>query len=185
MRSVFLMLPLLAASAGFAQTQPQPPVIQFGPPVIVINNANGIGCPVGMNVQQKGVGQTLWTIALEDQNKTPRQINPGMGVHIELMGRNASTIKQVELAVHYLPAGTRFLPVETASVPDDRSKTFDLSSESGASLRLAGDLLVGHAASILRVDLLRVDYTDGTSWHTTGSSYCSVKPSPFVRIAAH
>ena len=174
MRSVFLMLPLLASSIGFAQTHPQAPTILLG------------GCPVGITAQQSGIGQTLWTISLEDQNKTPKQTDTGgMGVHVELKGRNASTIKQVELAVHYLPAGTRFLPVETASVPDDRSKTFDLSSESGASLRLAGDLLVGHAASILRVDLLRVDYTDGTSWHTTGSSYCSVKPSPFVRIAAH
>jgi hypothetical protein len=174
MRSVFLMLPLLASSAGFAQTLPQAPKVLFG-------------CPVGMTAQQSGIGQTLWTIALEDQNKAPKQTDTGgMGVHVELKGRNASTIKQVELAVHYLPAGMRFLPVETTSAPDDHSKTFDLSAENGASLKLAGDLLVGSAASILRVDLLRVDYADGTSWHNTGKgSYCSAEPSRVVRITAH
>ena len=175
MRSVFLMLPLLAASAGFTQTQPQ----------VTIINANGTGCPVGMSAEQSGIGSTLWTVALEDQNKTPKQTALGMGVHVEVKGTNASTIKQVKLAVRYLAAGTRFLPIETTGAPDHHTKTFDLSAENGASLRLAGDLLVGHIASILRIDLLSIDYTDGTSWHTSKSSYCSAKPSPFVLVATH
>jgi len=184
MRSAFLMVPLLAASTGFAQTLPQAAPIQpQSQPTIVA--ADGIHCPVGMKAQQSGVGQTLWTIALEDQSKTQSHTEGGMGVHVDLRAMNGSTIKQVELAVHYLPVGTRFLPLETSSTPDDIKKTFNLSANDGASLKLAGDLLVGHAASILRVDLLSINYTDGTNWHTGKGNYCSAEPSRIVLVNTH
>jgi hypothetical protein len=64
----------------------------------------------------------------------------------------------------------------------DPKKIFHLAASGDASFDLAGDLLVGPAASITRVHLLRIDYTDGTSWQPSGSAVCSVEPNRFIPV---
>lgn len=155
----------------------------------------GASCPVGMAAQQASLGQTMWTISLEDTRQPRNEAAvraSNSGVHVELTAANGKPIHQVELAVYFLAPGTRLLLVAPPSgQPDGQSashgasdlqKTFHLAASGNASFDLAGDLLIGPAASITRVHLLRIDYTDGTSWQPSGSGVCSVEPNRFIPV---
>jgi hypothetical protein len=188
MRPTFFALFLLAATPAFAQNQipPQPPITATTPALppdlhIILPN-----CPVGMSAQQRGAAQTLWTISLEDagqpQNEQAAR-SSNAGVHVELHS-GKSTIRQVELEVYFVAPGARVVPVTEDPAPVDLKKTFHLSAQDGATLKLAGDLLVGPAAGITRVRLLSIDYADGTTWHANAHSTCSVEPSRFMLVNA-
>jgi hypothetical protein len=143
------------------------------------------GCPVHLFTHQQGDPATVWITSFEDaRNAEPNSQHSGL--HVDL---NAATkaIKQVELAVSFLPPGTRVLPIagqyraERTPAPEAK-KTFTIAAKNSASLQLAADLLIGPAAAITRVKLLRVDYADGTAWQ---ANTCSVEPSRLLRIDTH
>jgi hypothetical protein len=140
-----------------------------------------------MFAQRRDSGQTLWTTSFEDENK-PQKVKPlqpgNTGVHVELDSHDKAVIRQVELAVYFVAPGTRALPVASTGAPADLRKTFNLSADNGASLKLRADLLVGPAGGITRVHVLSIDYTDGTSWHAKSDSACSVEPSRFILVNA-
>lgn len=197
MRFSFLTIPLLFATAylgptaAWAQLQPtqQIAVRTVDPtekPAQIMSVIPSKNCPIDMRAQQRGVGQTLWAISLEDAQKSNSKIlaRPGgMGVHVELNAFNPLTIHRVELAVEYMAPGNRALPVDGRSDTINLRKTFILVGEGGSVSQLTGDLLVGAAAGIMRVHLISVDYTNGTSWHELPNRGCSIEPNRFLRVA--
>jgi hypothetical protein len=183
MRLTLFALPLLAATSVFAQTQEETQLqtaLELQKNIVIQNS-----CPVGMFAQRRDSGQTLWITSFEDEHQ-PQKINPlkpgNTGVHVFLSSHGKATIRQVEIAVYYVAPGTRVLPVGSDNTPPDPRKTFNLSAENGASLKLAGDLLLGPVAGITRVHLLSIDYTDGTSWHAPRESACSIEPSRLLLV---
>jgi hypothetical protein len=188
MRLAFLAIPLLTATAAFGQAQTMtlkvsPP--QDGSTTLPAHITVSGSCPVGMFAERHDTGQTLWVTSFEDEHQ-PQKLNPSKpgntGVHVELDSHGKATIRQVEIAVYYVAPGARALPVAAEGSPSDLHKTFNLSAENGAALKLAGDLLVGPAAGITRIHLLSIDYADGTSWHPNGETTCSVEPSRFLLV---
>ena len=183
MRLMLFALPFLAATSVFAQTQTETQLqtaLELQKTIVIQNS-----CPVGMFAQRRDSGQTLWITSFEDGHQS-QKINPlkpgNTGVHVFLSSHDKATIRQVEIAVYYVAPGVRALPVAAHGTPPDLSKTFSLSAENGASLKLTGDLLVGPAAGITRIHLLSIDYADGTSWRPAGESACSVEPSRFLLV---
>ena len=169
-------------------------------------------CPVGMRAQQAASGQTVWTISREDARQPRNEVarrSGEAGVHVELNAANDKPIHQVELEVYFLAPGARVVPVASAAGQarplaataegshignveigpgtegldaHNPAKTFELSAEGGAAFKLAGDLLVGPAASITRVRVLRIEYTDRTTWQPGGSAVCSIEPDRFLLV---
>ena len=187
MHRILFALPLLAASA-LAQSAAHPttqfPVPKASPPTPGIHIVRPTDtCPMGISTQLRGSGSTLWTIALQDANiRAPRA---DFGVHVQLNSIDQShIIKSVEVAVRYLPAGLRLLPLSDDIPANARSKTFHLSAQDGAALQLAGDLLIGPSAGILRVNLTRVNFADGTTWQAPTPNACSAKPNGLLLVAA-
>jgi hypothetical protein len=185
MRFTLFVLPLLAASPVFAQTQTETQLqaqLEVQKAAVIQSS-----CPVGMFAQRRDSGQTLWITSFEDEHQ-PQKIDPlkpgNTGVHVFLSSHGKATISQVEIAVYYVSPGARTLPVAADGTPADLHKTFNLSAENGAALKLAGDLLLGPVAGITRVHLVSIDYADGTSWHATESA-CSVEPSRFILVDTH
>lgn len=178
MRPVLITLTLLAATTAFAQTAPAKVETQIAPPS---------GCPVGITARQQGSPAAIWTTSLEDANKPVDQLKSlRSGVHVDL---NASKkeIKQAELAVFFLPPGTRALPVtgsQFAASPAPRSETrknFSLAANT-ASHQLDGDLLLGPVASVTHVSLMHVIYADGSEWKAHSSATCSIQPSLYMPV---
>jgi hypothetical protein len=188
MRPTFFVLALLAATSALGQVQTQTPKLSQPPdasttlPAHVTVSGN---CPVGMFAERRDSGQTLWITSFEDEHQS-QKLNPSKpgntGVHVDLNSHGKATIRQVEVAVYYVAPGTRALPVTSDGTSADLRKTFSLSAENGAALKLAGDLLIGPAAGITRVHLVSIEYADGTSWHAATDNACSVEPSRFVLV---
>jgi hypothetical protein len=180
-RCLFTFL-LICAATTFAQTQPSVPGATPTAPTVIA----GAECPVGMTVEQQGWGRVEWTISLEDKGKPEVAGRPGnAGVRVKLKASKDRGMSQVELAVYYIAPGARVLPVpETGSASKPASelkKTFVLSAGDSSAPELGGSLLVGDTAGITRVQLMRVTYSDGGLWKTSGSG-CSVKPSLFIPV---
>lgn len=191
MRPTLFALILLAATAtpilAQAQAQRQFPVpsaatMRPSPPQI-FTGTNGGTCPIRMTAQRQDAGQTLWTIALEDEQGSTAMRPGDAGVHVELNGFNDKAIQQVKLAVYFLPPGTRALPV-AESQTDATRKTFDLAAPDGFASKLTGDLLVRHAATITRVRLLSITYANGSTWHPSSSASCNIEPNRFILVGS-
>ena len=173
MYRALLTFPLLAATTCFAQT--------------II----GSGCPVEMKAQQQAAGRTEWVVANEDAAQLQKQTasHPNSGVHVELNAPRDKALRQVELTVDFAPLGIhRMLPLaqmDTPATTNLKQKTFSLSATDTATRKLAGSLLVGPAASIIRVRLLSITYADGTHWQSAPGQTCSVEPSHFLLVDTH
>jgi hypothetical protein len=148
------------------------------------------GCPVGFTAQHQGSPAAIWTTSLEDANKSAAELKKlHSGVHVDLHAPHKE-IKQAELAVFFLPPGTRALPVtgsQFAASPEPASemhKNFSLVSGKDPSHQLDGDLLLGPVASITHIKLLHVIYSDGTEWKAHNSDTCSIKPSLYMPVDA-
>jgi hypothetical protein len=180
--SLFAVL-LLVSAPVFAQQGPVSPVkITPNSQVVILTDGN---CPVGFSAKPRASAQALWTISLEDavRPQSPasmRSINTG--IHVELRARGTASIREVELTVDYVAPGTHALPVGDSGAPATLKKTFNLAAEGGASLQLAGDLLVGPSAGIKRVHLVSLTYADGSTWQAEANRPCSVEPSHFLLV---
>ncbi|HEX7157852.1 MAG TPA: hypothetical protein VF214_02465 [Edaphobacter sp.] len=182
-------LPLLAASAAFAQSQS---VAAAGGGTLGEREAIAMGqCPVSMTVQQQGWGKVEWTVSQEDARELRRETKGpagNAGVNVALTAPKGRGLSRVELAVYYLEPRGRVLPVpESGGAKPEMEKTtemketFDLSADRGSAGEISGSLMVGAAAGITRVQLMSVKYADGEAWSGAG---CSMKPSLYMPVGA-
>jgi hypothetical protein len=192
MRPTLFALTLLAATATLAQAQtrfPVPAAATTPPsrPLIVFPGTNGATCPLAMAAQQQSSGQTIWTVALEDERSPMTAIRPGdAGVHVRLVDFKDKAIRQVKLAVYFIAPGSRATPVTESEtgVTSDLQKTFELIAAEGSAHKLAGDLLVGPAASITRVHVLSITYADGSTWQASSTSNCTIEPNRIILVGS-
>ena len=183
MRGTLIALSLLVTGNLAAQTSPVTttlhPSATYDP-----------GCPVGMSARQKGAGQTLWTIALEDQRDAVRAANAkrgGMGVAVELKAEKEHGIREAVFEVSYLLPEARAMLIDRPGLPKGaelKKKTFSLSAGDAGTLKLTGDLLVGRAAMIDRVHLVSLSYADGMQWQARNAGSCAIEPSRVVLVDA-
>jgi hypothetical protein len=181
MRGTLIALSLLVTGSVAAQTSPVTttlhPSATYDP-----------GCPVDMSARQKGAGQTLWTVALEDQRDTANVAKAkrgGMGVAVELKAEKDHGIREATFEVSYVPPGARALLVDRPGLPKGaelKKKTFSLSAGDVGTLKLVGDLPVGRAAMIDLVHLVSLSYADGTQWHARNAGSCTIEPSRMVLV---
>jgi hypothetical protein len=184
MRFTLFAAALLAATATVAQTPTPATVTQT-----VSGTVSLSGCPVGITARQQGSPAAIWTTSLEDQHKSAAELKAlHIGVHVDL-NATRKEIKQAELAVFFLPPGTRALPVtgsqfaQSSSPAPETSKNFSLVAGSASHL-LNGDLLLGPVASVTHISLMHVIYSDGSEWKAHSSNSCSIEPSHFMPVGA-
>jgi len=182
-----------ASEPGTPLTMTHPPKMKAAATPVQLQSrypAWGVGCPGQLVARQQATGgATVWTTAYEDQgDKADWIARPrGLGIHVEFTGDGAA-VKDLELRVSYLPMGLRSMQVApqmtngVAESPRERAKTFNLNRE--AALRIGGDLLVGPAATITRVQLVSATFADGNVWHASSENQCSIEPSKYMLVEA-
>jgi FtsZ-interacting cell division protein ZipA len=142
-------------------------------------------CPGVLRAQHQPTGPTMWTVALEDKGRDAQaQKVKGPGLHVEFEAPKDG-VKTLELTVSYLPAGLRVTPVEAdmqSKTAKESKKTFVLQQE--AARRVDADLLIGPAATITRVHLVRATFADGNVWNASSEDVCSVAPSLYMPVEA-
>jgi len=144
----------------------------------------GTKCPGLLRANQHAVGgeRTQWTGALEDKDKHPFPVMGTMGVHVVFQGTETRA-RSLEFSVSYLPAGLRKMKVDPGAdgtSPQTMKKTYALTG--GNKARVEGDLLVGPASTVTCVHLVSATFADGSAWHATSESECSVEPNHVMAV---
>ena len=145
----------------------------------------GQGCPGQLSARPATAGgATVWTTALEDQDKKGRAPSPGsMGVHVEFDGAKTQ-VHSAELSVRYLPLGLRVMPVtpdvNAKGSQESKKKTFSLTAEE--KTRIEGNLMVGPASMIESVHLTSATFADGGVWRAPSDSACTVAPERLILV---
>jgi len=169
-------LGLMVAAGAQAQTS------KVGPTQASRYVIEGPGCPGSLRAQhQPTVGKTIWTVALEDKDKKDKGRAPaGMGLHVVFESERTQP-RSAELSVSYLPLRLKAMPIE-GDKTQELKKTFALAAEDKD--HLDGDLMVGPAATITRVHLMSVTFSDGSVWHAPSEDACSVAPALYMPVEA-
>jgi hypothetical protein len=184
MRSLSTAVLFFAATSSFAQA---PPVLKHLPTdtfttgqtaVGVGRLPNNFGCPVGFSATRQGVGQMM--SAGETKQKGPAQ-----GLHLELQHTDAPAIESIEVTVYGRSPRQGILLLDSESSTksaDTISKTFELQRKADSSSLSDADVWMHNVGSLSRVDLNRITYADGLTWHATENFRCRAIPSNFMLV---
>lgn len=138
-------------------------------------------CPGWLRADQHTVGgqRILWTFALEDKDKKDQwwPILGSLGVHVAFQGPETRT-RSLEFSVSYLPPGVRSTGREGSA--QLLKKSYVLTGDEKE--RLEGNLLVGSASTVTRVQLVSATFADGSVWHAASDGACSVEPNRVIPI---
>lgn len=108
----------------------------------------------------------------------------GVGQQLQLTVTNSkmAAISSVHLAVHGWSGATRVLPTRKAD-ESDASKTVDLTLKIGPLKTADADVWVSGLNSVNAIDLISIDYTDGSSWKPKGDG-CHFIPDGVMLISS-
>ena len=180
MRVFVMAVAWLMVAAGAQAQQGSASTAQLSQNVVV-----GGECPGQLTAQRRPTaGETIWTAAQEDKSAKDQANKPTLGVHVAFQGVK-TPVRSLELRVSYLPSGLRVMPVDPKQGTKDMresDKTFVLQQKAG--VHVVGDLLVGPAATITRVHLMSVTFSDGSVWRAPSADACSVVPNGVMEVAA-
>lgn len=181
MRLASFVLPL--ALCGVTLLPAQQAKISAGTPASDFAGANL--CPGHLWAREGARPETQWTRSLEDKSGPGFAPAPGStGLHVALSAAPRD-LREMDLAVFFVPPGARLLGVRGLSgeqIPEQK-KTFRLVATTNAARSLDGDLLVGPSFEIQRVHLLSVTYKDGSVWRAASESVCSIVPDRLLPVA--
>jgi hypothetical protein len=183
MLKALAFIPFLALSAA-AQQGTVPP-LTFPVPTVKAHAAPAhsttvqmlaVGCPVGISAQPpRGNAQSLQVVSVQDAAlKTGSTAKTG--VHVQLS--SLAAMRTATVAVRYRAFGNGLRPASPTAGYE--TKTFELDTKGAPDFR--GNLLVSGSVDIIRVRVLKVVYTDGTTWQAEASTSCSAKPSHVVLV---
>jgi hypothetical protein len=103
----------------------------------------------------------------------------GQGLNISITNV-ADPIVAADIVVHGFAAGMRIVPATSLS-PDEVTETFHLIASAGHSLT-GSPIQTAQLAAVDRIELTRIQYADGTTWHPSAGSHCSASPSLLVLV---
>ena len=184
---------LFLALPAFAQQQPPSalPPMTFPVPAIRIPHAGKTvqvqlqeGCPVSIAARPHDTPQSVWVTATEDGILTPASTNGHFktGVRVRLSSLGARTMTHLTLDVLYRLNAQGVMPVKyKPNLPEH--KTFELDAADVSSL--SRNLQVGGNVDIQRISVVRVAFSDGSTWQADATdNRCSVKPSHMILVAS-
>jgi hypothetical protein len=167
---------LLILSTAFAFSQALPaPQSNIGSPSILYRPApRAAGCPVSLFATRQGSPSV-------DLANTSPQSGPAQGLHLSLAHLDTPAIDSIEVTVYATSTSARVLPAGIDS-PDLRSKTFLLHRTGDSTTLTQADVWMHKVGSIRWVDLIAINFTNGTTWHPAENSRCRIEPSNFVLV---
>jgi hypothetical protein len=136
-------------------------------------------CPVGFNATRAGM-PVMRSIAGDRGNSlAPRRDGPL--VDISFFDHLPQRIASVKLVLHGISAQQRLVPAY-ATPPEDIAEVFHLDRIAGHNQFDGAELQMRQSGIVSRVELTEIQFTDGTTWHPSDSSHCSVRPSGLVLV---
>jgi hypothetical protein len=139
---------------------------------------NSLGCPVGMQAQQRGSSQL---VAVQNDNRAQL---PGQRIWLTLRGAPSPQIITARVRVHGLAPKGRVLQskaVDNLASEITRTTTVSFGKESNGGV--AGELLLPGFTSVTSIELEEITYEDGTAWSVGDERVCRVAPDLLMLIS--
>jgi len=193
-RAIFLTLAVLAlATIQTAAQAPEAARAQLqsfaspAPPAGWPWSLNSVppGCPLGFRAQRGSGSGLVVTHGFPDHGP---MTGIAQQLHITFTNRRPSSIVGVTLTAHGLTAAFRMTPtVQSAAAPDSGTitRTVHLDLTLNPRANVSADLALAAFTSVTRIDLVAIDYADGSNWHASPQQTCHVEPDGLMLVASH
>ncbi len=141
-------------------------------------------CPVGFNATRAGMPVMRSIAGDRGVSPVPRRDGPLVDLSFAEFTSTDSLprhIASIKLVVHGISARPRAVPAY-ATPPEDISEVFHLDRIAGHDRFDDAELQLRQSGIVSRVELTEIRFTDGTTWHPSSDSHCSVRPSAFLPV---
>lgn len=135
-----------------------------------------MACPVVLQAEHSPDGSMRRV-----KGEAPRE---GVGQQLQIAVTNSkmAAITSIQLAVHGWSGKGRTLPAQKADEANG-SKTVDVTLKVGPLKTVDANVWVSGLTSVNAIDLIGVDYADGSSWKPTGTDACHFTPEMLMLIS--
>ena len=152
--------------------------------IMAMVQAQQSSCPVGFTATRAGM-PVMRSIA-GDRGNSPVPRRDGPLVDLTFTALTSAdlpprSIASVKLVLHGISARPRAVPAY-AMPPEDIAEVFHLDRIEGHPLFDGAELQMRQSGIVSRVELTEIQFTDGTTWHPSSASHCSVRPSAFLPV---
>jgi hypothetical protein len=142
---------------------------------IVLEAPDSHGCPVGFSARHAGAGETVQT--------GPGSRNRRQGYEISLMPKGQHVVAQAQVTLHGL-SGAGAVPAGQGSAHSaDTSESFHLVLTPGQGHVFRSTVYTETLAGVLWVELNKLTYADGATWHESANDACGIRPEGFLLVA--
>jgi hypothetical protein len=167
---------VVAVSSGSAQSKNQTKVF-------VITAPSPGSCPVAMQAQHSPGLTAQVPVGRSGSAGVERQ--HGVRQHLQLALNNSkpTAIESIRITVHGWSAKGRTVPASGADLSDaDALQTVDLKVNIGPHETAQTDVWVSGLTAVDSIDLVGVNYSDGSSWKPLAQA-CRIVPDPEMLIS--
>lgn len=135
-----------------------------------------MACPVVLQAQHSPDG-SMRTVKGEVRHE-------GIGQQLQIAVTNSkvAAITSIRLTVHGWSGNGRTLPAQRADEADG-SKSVDVTLKVGPLKTADANVWVSGLTSVNAIDLIGVDYADGSNWKPTGTDACHFTPEMLMLIS--
>lgn len=145
----------------------------------VMTRLSGANCPVGLRAQRQGLGNVVIVDGANKYAASPQ-------VHLMFDNWQANEIVAMTVTVHGYDAKARISPVGRAGEDSaELSKTVNLNLSVAGWKKASTDVTLRPLASVSRVDLETVEYSDGSRWSASEGKTCRVVPELFMLVGSN
>lgn len=135
-----------------------------------------MACPVVLQAEHSPDGSMRRV-----KGEAPRE-GVGQQLQIEVTNAKMAAITSIQLAVHGWSGKGRTLPAQKADEANG-SKTVDVTLKVGPLKTADANVWVSGLTSVNAIDLIGVDYADGSNWKPTGTDACHFTPDGLMLIS--
>jgi hypothetical protein len=187
---LFLVTILVAASGSSQQSSPgstaglslkQATQGKAASTAVIFSRARqAAGCPLGIDVH---LSSPAVLSRAEKQHPTP---GPVQYINVDLSNAEPTEVISFDARVQGISAAPRFVPLSEFTVPKSNSLPEPIPFHSDRALPMGGKLsllwTLANTTGVEWVQLDRITYADGSSWHRQQSDVCKVEPNGFMLV---
>ncbi len=173
---IFSLAILLATTAAGGQSS-----LTWSHP---LNTAN---CPVALRADHEGL--------FEKRNVNDREFGPGtpgkaqpatldQRIRLTITNLSAHDVVSADVTAHGFSEKWRAVPLSSAEPVPDLARQLKVTLAVKGNKSASDDLALPHFTTVTAIDLNAVTYADGSSWHASAPSACSVVPSMLMLVSS-
>jgi hypothetical protein len=167
---------VVVVTSGIAQSKNEPQIF-------VVTAPSPGSCPVAMQAQHSPGLSAQVPVGRSGSRGAERQHGVRQHLQLALSNSKPTAIESILITVHGWRAKGRTVPASSADLNDaDALQTVDLKVNIGPHETTQTDMWVSGLTAVDSIDLVGVNYSDGSSWKASAQA-CRIVPDPEMLIS--